>query len=121
MNVESEFWRLCEEAIRLEESSYQKLQDDGSSAEAVWADERAAERTMVAIIRLVEAHPEHRPAFVRRFSDIVLWRRPAPYLLVAFCMRRLRFPEIRELIRRDANAHRGTAYYADRMNYWRRD
>ena len=33
-------------------------------------------------------------------------------------MRRLRFPEIPELIRRDADAHTGTAYYADRMNYW---
>jgi hypothetical protein len=32
-------------------------------------------------------------------------------------MRRLRFPEIQELIHRDAAEHKGTAYYADRMNY----
>ena len=33
-------------------------------------------------------------------------------------MRRLRFPVIPELIRRDADAHKGTAYYADHMTYW---
>src|SRR5207237_435649 len=49
---------------------------------------------------------------------LVLWRRHAPWPLAGFCMRRLRFPEIKELIHRDADEHKGTAYYADRMNYW---
>ena len=68
--------------------------------------------------QLVESNPERRETFVRCFSDVVLWQRPAPYMLVAFCMRRLRFPEIPELIQRDAETHKGTAYYADHMNYW---
>jgi hypothetical protein len=55
---------------------------------------------------------------VRCFSELVLWKRPSPYLLVAFCMRRLRFPEIPELIHCDADSHKRTAYYADHMNYW---
>jgi hypothetical protein len=118
MDVEAEFWRLCEEAARFDESSSRKLQDDTCSADEVWDDERAAERAMVKIIDLVERHPEHRLTFVHCFSDLVMWRRPAPYLLVAFCMRRLRFPEIPELIHGDADAHKGTAYYADHMNYW---
>src|SRR5262249_26296571 len=79
---------------------------------------QASEQAMVEIIKLVESNPEKRPTFVRCFSDLVLGRRPAPYLLVAFCMRRLRFPEIPQLIHRDAEAHKGTAYYADHMNYW---
>jgi hypothetical protein len=34
-------------------------------------------------------------------------------------MRRLRFPEISELIRRDAEAHgRWSAYYIDHMAHW---
>lgn len=73
---------------------------------------------MVEIIRLVEANPEHRETFVRCFSDLVLWKRPAPYLQMAFCMRRLRFPEIPEVIHRDAKAHKGTAYYVHHMNHW---
>ena len=82
MNVEAEFWRLCEEAHRFDESRRRKLQDDAYSADDVWADERAVERAMVAIIDLVEAHLEDRPTFVRCFADLVLWKRPAPYLLV---------------------------------------
>jgi hypothetical protein len=34
-------------------------------------------------------------------------------------MRRLRFPEIPELIHRDADSHgRASAYYLGHMNYW---
>lgn len=102
MDVEAEFWRLCDEATRLDDQE----------------DARAAERAMVAMIRLVEEHPEHRATFVRCFSDLVLWKRRTPNLRVAFCMRRLRFPEIPELIHRDADSHKGTAYYAHHMNYW---
>jgi hypothetical protein len=73
---------------------------------------------MVEIIDLVERNPRHRDLFVRCFSQIVLWQRPAPWSLAAFCMRRLRFPEIQTLVHRDAEEHVGTAYYAGRMNYW---
>ncbi len=104
MDVEARFWELCDEALRLDEVH--------------WSDCRGHEPPMVEIIELVERHPEYRDVFVRCFSEIVLWRRRVPWSLAAFCMRRLRFPEIRELLHRDADAHKGTAYYADRMNYW---
>jgi hypothetical protein len=102
-DVEAKLWSLCDEAMRLDTGSF---------------NARDSERLMVEIIELVEQHPEHRATFVRCFSDLVLWRRPGPSMLVPFCMRRLRFPEIPELIRRDAHAHKGTAYYADHMNHW---
>lgn len=73
---------------------------------------------MVDIIGLVESHSGHRDLFGRCFSQIVLWQRPAPCSLAAFCMRRLRFPEIEELVHRDAEDHVGTAYYASHMDYW---
>src|SRR5262245_17141000 len=92
--------------------------DDSVSPDDAHLEKQAAEQAMVEIIKLVEANPEDRSTFVRCFSDLVLWKRPAPYLMVAFCMRRLRFPEIPELIHRDAEAHEGTAYYAHHMNYW---
>src|SRR5262249_23650412 len=97
---------------------HQKLIDDSISPDEVHLEAQASEKAMVEIINLVESHPEHRETFVRCFSDLAMWKRPAPYLLVAFCMRRLRFPEIPELIRRDAEAHKGTASYAGHMNYW---
>jgi len=100
MEVEARFWELCDEAARLEDA-------DGDY-----------EWPMVEIIELVERHPEHRDLFVRCFSEIVLWRRESPWTLAGFCMRRLRFPEIKELIHQDADGHKGTAYYAGHMNYW---
>jgi hypothetical protein len=73
---------------------------------------------MVEIMRLVERHPDDRALFVRCFSELVLWRRDGPWMLVPFCMRHLRFPEIPDLIARDADEHKGTAYYASHMNHW---
>lgn len=116
--VEARFWELCDRAARHDDAHRLKLGDDSMSPDEAHLEAQASEKAMVEIIKLVESHPEHRETFVRCFSDVAMWRRPAPYLLVPFCMRRLRFPEIPELIRRDAEAHMGTAYYADHMNYW---
>ena len=118
LDIESQFWELCDRTTRHDEAYSQKLGDDSVSPNEAYLDAQASERAMVEIIKLVEANPEHRPTFVRCFSDLVLWKRPAPYLLVAFCMRRLRFPEIPLLIHCDAETHEGTAYYANHMNYW---
>lgn len=115
-DIEAQFWELCDRASQHDEADYRKLVDGG--ADEAHLEAQASERAMVKIIELVEANPQHRATFVRCFSEIVLWKRPAPFLLVAFCMRRLRFPEIQELIRQDADTHVGTAYFADRMNYW---
>jgi hypothetical protein len=117
-DIEARFWELCERASQHDEAYSRKLNDDSVSPDDAHLEARASEQAMVEIISLVEANPDHHAMFVRCFSDLVLWKRKAPYMLVAFCMRRLRFPEIPELIRRDAKAHRGTAYYADHMNYW---
>lgn len=117
-DIEAQFWQLCDRASRHEDAHYRKLGDDSVSPDEAHSEAQAWEQAMVEIIGLVEANPEHRSTFVGCFSELVLWQRPGPYLLVAFCMRRLRFPEIPELIHRDAEAHKGTAYYADHMNYW---
>lgn len=103
MDIEAQFWRLCNEADRLDQAH---------------GDCCSYEKPMVEIIDLVERNPGHRDLFVRCFSEIVLGQKPAPWSLPAFCMRRLRFPEIQELVHRDAKDHAGTAYYARHMNYW---
>jgi hypothetical protein len=118
MDIETRFWELCDAPTRYDESRYRKLCDDSISPDEVQQEARASERAMVEIIDLVEKHPEQRPSFVRFFSDLALWKRPAPFLLVPFCMRYLRFPEIPELLAGDAKKQAGTAYYASHMNYW---
>lgn len=117
-DVEARFWELCDRAKCHDDAHCWKLGDDSVSSDEAHAEARACEQAMVEIIQLVESNPEGRETFVRCFSDLVLWKRSAPYLLVAFCMRQLRFPEIPQLIHRDAEAHKGTAYYANHMNYW---
>ena len=118
LDIEAQFWELCDRATQHADAHYRKLTDDAVSPDEAHMEAQASEQAMVEIIKLVEANADDRETFVRCFSDLVLWRRPAPFLLVAFCMRRLRFPEIPELIRRDAEAHKGTAYYANHMNHW---
>src|ERR1041385_1885186 len=97
MDGETHFWQLCDQATRL---------DDGS------IDAQAFEAPMIGIIDLVGRQPDHRESVVRCFCALVLWKRKAPWMLVPFCMRRLRFPEIPALIAKDADEHLGTAYYA---------
>lgn len=118
-NVESSFWELCEWATRHDDAHFRKAHRENAPDEEVLAEAEACERSMVAIIELVETHPEHRATFVRCFCDLVEWKRAAPFDLVAFSTRRLRFPEIPEFIARSAESHgRMSAYYIDHMAHW---
>ncbi|HJZ89691.1 MAG TPA: hypothetical protein VKE40_02390 [Gemmataceae bacterium] len=118
-NAEARFWELCDRATWHDEARFRKAHRENASDDEVIVEAEAFERSMVEIIKFVEANPEHRETFVRCFCDLVQWKRLAPFDLVAFCMRRLRFPEIPELIRRDAESHgRMSAYYIDHMSHW---
>ena len=116
MNLETQFWNFVEQANRLEaEARRINNADDDTPVD----ENRMTEPAYAAIVELVQAHPESRDVFVRCFSDLILWKRNAPFMLVPFCMRALRMPEILEVIRRDQTEHPyGTPYYANRMNFW---
>lgn len=115
MDLQSEFWKLVGEAKRRDAEASRILTGDDSDVTV--DSNRMVEPVYAAIVRLVQGHPEAREEFVRCFSELVLWKREAPWMLVPFCMRALRFPEIQQLLHDDMDAHRGTAYYARRMNY----
>lgn len=118
-NAEARFWELCDQATRHDEAHFRKAHRENAPDDEVLAEAEAFERSMVEIIQFVEANPEHRETFARCFCDLIQWKRPVPFDLVAFCMRRLRFPEVPELIRRDAEAHgRRSAYYTNHMAHW---
>ncbi|NQU22882.1 MAG: hypothetical protein HQ567_16515 [Candidatus Nealsonbacteria bacterium] len=114
MDVETQFWSLVETANQLDEESWRILNDDDS--EPVDSN-RMVEPTYLAICKLVSDHPEMRDVFVRCFSDLVLLERKSPWMLVPFCMRVLKMPEIRDTLGREMDENRGTARYASLMNY----
>ncbi|HUE74058.1 MAG TPA: hypothetical protein VMP01_24470, partial [Pirellulaceae bacterium] len=78
---------------------------------------RMVEPTYLAICKLVADHPAERLVFVRCFEELVLWKSISPWMLVPFCMRVLRMPEIADTLGREMDETRGTARYASFMNY----
>jgi hypothetical protein len=48
------------------------------------------------ILELIQAAPHERHKFVNLFIDMLRGRQPSPEWLIAYCMRTLRWPEVRE-------------------------
>lgn len=63
---------------------------------------RSMEPALVAMLRLVEAHPELRTSFEVAFIEIC--DSPLPKEIVQFCMRELRWPVIRSHVERTMRA-----------------
>ena len=76
------------------------------------------EPILVALLHLVKRHPEQRPLFVELFSLVADGEIQAPEYLLPFCMRELRFPEIRAKVQAELNGDRHTPRFARRMNFW---
>jgi hypothetical protein len=114
MNVESQFWSLVEAANGLEAEARRWHNDDDSEP----VDEnRKVEPVYLAICELVTNHSAERDVFVRCFTELVLWKRQSPWLLVPFCMRVLRLSEVQQALAQEMDATRDTARWASRMNY----
>ena len=114
MALETEFWALVDTASELDAEASRINDDD--AAEPVDSN-RHVESTYLAICDLVIRNPEFRDLFVRCFCELMLWQRQSPWMLVPFCMRVLRLPEVRTALAADMDSHKGTAHYAGRMNY----
>ena len=102
MSKEAQFWELVAAAKNAEDQE-----------SAFWANDPPdvvdppdlLTQALAAVVRFVERHPDHRDTFVRCFIELALWQQPAPWDLVPFCMRQLRFPEVQAAIHSDADAH----------------
>lgn len=115
MDVESEFWSLVQTANELAAEASRILRDD--DAEPVDSN-RMVEPTYLAICKLVTDHPAERDMFVRCFAELILLKRESPWMLVPFCMRVLRMPEIKTTLHQEMDRRgAGTAAYARMMNY----
>lgn len=114
MALETEFWALVDTANE-RDAEASRINDD-DSAEPVDSN-RYVELDYLAICDLVTQNPDSRDLFVRCFCELMLWQRKSPWMLVPFCMRVLRLPEVRSALAHDMDSNKGTAYYARRMNY----
>lgn len=96
---ENEFVRLCLEAEEIDRKT---------------TDVRATEQAMIQILNLVKSHPKKRDVFVKLFTEVIEGRIQAPDYLIPFCMRELRFPEIKERALQNVN---NLEQYPRMMNY----
>jgi hypothetical protein len=80
-------------------------------------DCRDVEPLMIAILELVKAHPTQHHHFVQLFSAVDDGTIAAPDYLVAFCMRDLKFAELRDKLVQECAADQNTAHFRRRMNY----
>lgn len=55
------------------------------------------ERSLINILGFVKKHPGCKEYFINRFK-LILVSRGAPFEVVAFCMRELQWPEIKEFV-----------------------
>jgi hypothetical protein len=75
------------------------------------------EPLLVEILKLVKARPEERQTFVELFLAVDAGTIDAPMYLIPFCMRELKFPEIRERLYNECEHEQGTERFVRRMNY----
>ena len=80
-------------------------------------DCRALEPSLVAILQLVQERPEARLFFVEKFVEIAVGRLEAPTELVPFCMRELRFPEVRQAVAKHFDELHAIQRHARYMNF----
>lgn len=55
------------------------------------------EMSLLNILEFVKKHPDYREWFIDRFK-LILTSRNSPFEAVAFCMRELQWPEIKEFV-----------------------
>jgi hypothetical protein len=103
-NIEARFWKLVEEARRID------LESD---------DQRVCEPSMIQVIELVQSHPEHRAFFIGAFAELVEGAKPSMPDFLPFCMRSLRMPEVIAAVNADMRRRKeGTSEFARRMDFY---
>jgi hypothetical protein len=79
MSAIEQFWTLCSEAKQVSETTL---------------DSRQREPAFLAILQLVQEHPQARSAFAYCFIHLFHWPELGPWNLIEYCMRELRWEEV---------------------------
>ena len=80
MNVIEQFWSLCNDAKQIAETTL---------------DSREREPSFLAVLTFVQEHPQERTAFAYCFIHLFHWPELGPWNLIEYCMRELRWEEVR--------------------------
>lgn len=78
---------------------------------------RDIEPTLVAILGLVQAHPEQHAQFVKLFLDVTEGNINTPRELLPFCMRILHYPEIKASLVAECAQDQTSERLLRRMNF----
>lgn len=79
-------------------------------------DSREVEPIMIDILNLVKTNPDSRALFINLFIEVADGKYDAPPFLLPFCMRELRFIEIKDHLIQQLNDKQNTPYIARKMN-----
>jgi hypothetical protein len=101
-NIEQEFTGLCKRAYELDFET-DNIQD--------------IEPVLISILELIKIHPHDRDLFVKLFIDVFEGRIPSPDYLLPFCMRELKYAEIKAWIFEQMNEDCSSERFVRRMNY----
>jgi len=75
------------------------------------------EPTMIDLIQLVKGYPEHRGLFIELFKHIFDGDIESPVYLLPFCMRELKFEEVKVYIIAWSEITYGTELFRRNMNF----
>ena len=99
-----EFWSLCEKAYEIDLTTDNSLD---------------YEKHMIEIIELVQSHPELRTEWIDCFKKAINdFEADIPLELIPFCMRSLRFNEIRDHVVALRQEHQNDARQIRDGDYW---
>jgi hypothetical protein len=98
-------------------ATFTTLCQHACDTDATTLNVRAIEPTLVAILDLVQAHPEQQNLFVTLFLAVAEGSIKTPRQLLPFCMRTLRYPEIKALLLVECAQDQTTERFRRRMNF----
>src|SRR5438034_39756 len=75
------------------------------------------EPVLIALLNLVQAYPDQRPRFVELFLAVADGAIETPPELLPFCMRTLRYPEIKAHFLAECAGDQTTERFRRRMNF----
>lgn len=98
-------------------AKFKVLCRQADSIDAVTLDICDLEPVFVALLNLVQSHPEQKPLFIELFLAVADGVIETPPELLPFCMRTLRYPEIKAHLLAECASDQNTARFRRRMNF----
>jgi hypothetical protein len=106
-DIQQTFYDLCMQVM----DAYQ------STGKFVRPEPVDTEPQLIALLHVVQAHPEQRATFVQLFIKVAEGAIPSPWFLLGFCMHTLRYPEVYHHLLAEYRDGYTRPTFARRLNY----